>query len=306
MKQTRIGLAASCRRCAVDWRSLAGACSVGAGRVRAARGTAQVHDRVLEPGRRRQRLARGDALLGQGPGRQGRQRHEGHDHPSRHRRPGQLADIRTLIAQGVNAIIINPAGPDALNPAIAEAIAAGITVVAVDASVTAPGAYNLSNDQEQYAYLGASWLFKAAWAARAPSSTCAASPAIRPTPTATRASRRPSRSTRASRSPATTVTKWDPATATQPDQRHHERRHEVRRHLDVRRRLEHRRRAQGRQPPVRADRRRGQRRLRHPAPQRDPASRAPRSPTRRPSVAPASPSPSRSSPARSPQRRPST
>ena len=36
--------------------------------------------------------------------------------------PGQLADIRTLIAQGVNAIIINPAGPDALNPAIAEAI----------------------------------------------------------------------------------------------------------------------------------------------------------------------------------------
>jgi ribose transport system substrate-binding protein len=74
--------------------------------------------------------------------------------------PGQLADIRTLIAQGVNAIIINPAGPDALNPAIAEAIAAGITVVAVDASVTAPGAYNLSNDQEQYAYLGASWLMK--------------------------------------------------------------------------------------------------------------------------------------------------
>jgi ribose transport system substrate-binding protein len=75
--------------------------------------------------------------------------------------PGQLSDIRTLIAQGVNAIIINPAGPDALNPAIAEAIAAGITVIAVDASVTAPGAYNLSNDQEQYAYLGASWLFKA-------------------------------------------------------------------------------------------------------------------------------------------------
>jgi ribose transport system substrate-binding protein len=75
--------------------------------------------------------------------------------------PGQLSDIRTLIAQGVNAIIINPAGPDALNPAIAEATAAGITVIAVDAAVTAPGAYNLSNDQEQYAYLGATWLFKA-------------------------------------------------------------------------------------------------------------------------------------------------
>ena len=75
--------------------------------------------------------------------------------------PGQLSDIRTLIAQGVNAIIINPAGPEALNPAIAEAIAANIVVIAVDASVTAPGAYNLSNDQEQYAYLGATWLFKA-------------------------------------------------------------------------------------------------------------------------------------------------
>ena len=75
--------------------------------------------------------------------------------------PGQLADIRTLIAQGVNAIIINPSGPDALNPAIKEAVDAGITVIAVDAAVTAPGAYNLSNDQEQYAYLGAKWLFKA-------------------------------------------------------------------------------------------------------------------------------------------------
>ena len=43
---------------------------------------------------------------------------------------------------------------------IAEAIAAGIPVIAVDASVTAPGAYNLSNNQEQYAYLGAKWLFE--------------------------------------------------------------------------------------------------------------------------------------------------
>src|SRR3954447_20496689 len=80
--------------------------------------------------------------------------------------PGQLADIRTLIAQGVNAIIITPSGPDALNPGIAEAIAAGITVIAVDASVTAPGAYNLSNDQEQYAYLGATWLMKDAMAGK--------------------------------------------------------------------------------------------------------------------------------------------
>ena len=73
---------------------------------------------------------------------------------------GQLTHIRDLIAAGVNAIVINPAGPDALNPALAEAEEAGIVVVSVDAPVTAENAYNLSNDQEQYAYLGASWLFE--------------------------------------------------------------------------------------------------------------------------------------------------
>jgi ribose transport system substrate-binding protein len=73
---------------------------------------------------------------------------------------GQLTDIRDLIAKKVDAIIINPNDPNALNPAIAEAIAAGIKVVAIDASVTAPGAYNLSNDQVQYAYLGAKALFE--------------------------------------------------------------------------------------------------------------------------------------------------
>ncbi len=73
---------------------------------------------------------------------------------------GQLTDIRDLIAKDVDAIIINPNDPDALNPAIDEAIAAGIPVIAVDAFVTAAGAYNLSNDQVEYAYLGAKALFE--------------------------------------------------------------------------------------------------------------------------------------------------
>ena len=38
---------------------------------------------------------------------------------------GQLADIRDLIAKNVNILLINPSSPDALNPAIAEAIAKG-------------------------------------------------------------------------------------------------------------------------------------------------------------------------------------
>jgi ribose transport system substrate-binding protein len=127
--------------------------------------------------------------------------------------PGQLADIRTLIAQGVNAIIINPAGPDALNPAIKEATDAGIVVIAVDASVTAPTAYNLSNDQEQYAYLGASWLFKAMGdkGAVVYMRGIAGHPADTDRDTGfQRALKEHPGITIA----ATTVTKWDPATAT--------------------------------------------------------------------------------------------
>jgi ribose transport system substrate-binding protein len=73
---------------------------------------------------------------------------------------GQLGHIRDLLAAGVNAIVINPASPDALDPALEEAEAAGVTIVAVDAPVTAEFAYNLSNNQEEYAYLGAKWLFE--------------------------------------------------------------------------------------------------------------------------------------------------
>ena len=72
---------------------------------------------------------------------------------------GQLEDIRNLIQAGVDAIIVNPSSSEAVNSAIAEATAAGIVVVAVDQAVTEASAYNISNDQEEYAYLGASWLF---------------------------------------------------------------------------------------------------------------------------------------------------
>ena len=73
---------------------------------------------------------------------------------------GQLEDLRNLIAEGVDAIIVNPADRSALDDALAEATEAGITVVAVDQAVTEESAFVLSNDQEQYAYLGASWLFE--------------------------------------------------------------------------------------------------------------------------------------------------
>jgi ribose transport system substrate-binding protein len=73
---------------------------------------------------------------------------------------GQIAQIRRLISQGVNAIIINPADPKALDGVIAQAAQRGIKVVVVDQAVTAPQAYQTYNDQVAYGRVGAEWLFK--------------------------------------------------------------------------------------------------------------------------------------------------
>jgi ribose transport system substrate-binding protein len=73
---------------------------------------------------------------------------------------GQIAQIRRLISQGVNAIIINPADPKALDGVIKQAAQKGITVVTVDQAVSAPEAYQAYNDQVAYGRLGAEWLFK--------------------------------------------------------------------------------------------------------------------------------------------------
>jgi len=73
---------------------------------------------------------------------------------------GQLEDIRNLIQAGVDAIVVNPANPDGINAAIKEATDAGIVVVAVDQAVTEPSAYVVSNNQEEYGYVGAKWLFE--------------------------------------------------------------------------------------------------------------------------------------------------
>jgi ribose transport system substrate-binding protein len=73
---------------------------------------------------------------------------------------GQAADIRDLIAAGVDAIVFNPNDPAALNPALQEAKAAGIKTVSVDAFVTDPDTYNLYNNQVKYAEIGARWLFQ--------------------------------------------------------------------------------------------------------------------------------------------------
>jgi ribose transport system substrate-binding protein len=72
----------------------------------------------------------------------------------------QIADLESLISQGVDAIILNPTDREGLNAVIESAIAQGIVVVAVDQAVTAEGAYVVTNDQTAYAQLGAEWLFE--------------------------------------------------------------------------------------------------------------------------------------------------
>ena len=73
---------------------------------------------------------------------------------------GQIEDINNLIQAGVDAIVINPSNPDGITSAIKAATDKGIVVVAVDQSVNEDSAYVLSNNQEEYAYLGAKWLFE--------------------------------------------------------------------------------------------------------------------------------------------------
>jgi ribose transport system substrate-binding protein len=72
----------------------------------------------------------------------------------------QLADLRTLIADKPDAIVFNPSHATALQAAIDEAQAAGILMVAVDAYVEDPETWKFYNNQVDYAYLGATWLFK--------------------------------------------------------------------------------------------------------------------------------------------------
>ena len=70
----------------------------------------------------------------------------------------QITGIRTLISGGANAIIINPADRDALNPVIATAHAHGVVVVTVDQLVSSPYAYKAENDQVAYGRIGMQWL----------------------------------------------------------------------------------------------------------------------------------------------------
>jgi ribose transport system substrate-binding protein len=74
--------------------------------------------------------------------------------------PGQIAHIRNFIAEGVNAIIVNPNSPTAFDPIFAQAKEAGILVIATDAEVSSPDAIYVGIDQTAWGAAGAEWLAK--------------------------------------------------------------------------------------------------------------------------------------------------
>jgi ribose transport system substrate-binding protein len=71
---------------------------------------------------------------------------------------GQIEQIRNLVNQGADVIIVNPNSPDALNAAFEEAAAEGVQIYAVDQAVTSDAVTNVVIDQFEWAQISAEWL----------------------------------------------------------------------------------------------------------------------------------------------------
>lgn len=74
--------------------------------------------------------------------------------------PGQIAQVRNFMNQGVDAIIVNPNSPTAFDPIFAQAKAKGILVISTDAEVSSKDAIYVGIDQKGWAMQSAEWLAK--------------------------------------------------------------------------------------------------------------------------------------------------
>jgi ribose transport system substrate-binding protein len=70
----------------------------------------------------------------------------------------QIQQINAMVESGAQAIIVYPISPNALNPVIRNACARHIVVIAYDAEVTEPCAYDVHIDQTQAGHVTAQWL----------------------------------------------------------------------------------------------------------------------------------------------------
>ena len=71
---------------------------------------------------------------------------------------GQIQQVRNLISSGVDAIIINPNSPTALDAVFAEAEQQGVVVVATDQAVESQSVVNVVIDQAEWGRVSAEWL----------------------------------------------------------------------------------------------------------------------------------------------------
>jgi ribose transport system substrate-binding protein len=72
----------------------------------------------------------------------------------------QIQQINAMVQQGAQAIVVYPISPTALNTAVKNACDKGVMIIAYDADISEPCAYNVSIDQEEAGRVTAEWLAK--------------------------------------------------------------------------------------------------------------------------------------------------
>ncbi|RAI01608.1 sugar ABC transporter substrate-binding protein [Acuticoccus sediminis] len=70
----------------------------------------------------------------------------------------QIQQINAMVQAGADAIVVYPISPTALNQVVKNACAKGVTVIAYDAEITEPCAYNVTIDQSEAGRVTAEWL----------------------------------------------------------------------------------------------------------------------------------------------------
>ena len=73
----------------------------------------------------------------------------------------QIAQIRNMVNDGVDILLINPISADGLNEVVEEAVAKGVVVVAFDQAISAQGVYNVTIDHYVWGSRFAEWLVQA-------------------------------------------------------------------------------------------------------------------------------------------------
>jgi ribose transport system substrate-binding protein len=72
----------------------------------------------------------------------------------------QIQQINSMVQAGANAIVVYPISPTALNAAVKNACDQKVVVIAYDAEITEPCAYNVTIDQDEAGRTIAEWLAK--------------------------------------------------------------------------------------------------------------------------------------------------